>query len=792
MATALPLPDLDDRRWQDLVDEGRALIPFYAPQWTDHNVHDPGITLMELFAWVAEMDLYTVNQITDAHRRKLLALAGITPAPPRPSRTLLDVRLAPGAPARSLPAGLEFEGRDPFGEPVRFRSLHEVTVQPGRLAAVRTGRDAPLEDLTTAWRRGEPVHPFGPDPHPGSALYLGFDLPSPWPAGTVISLGVAPAAPGDGPPPASRLPHHSARLAWELLTGPGQWTRLTPVHPGTNLDPHTDPHAGTNLDPHTDPHAGTDPDPHTVPHAEGEAGDGVQSGAVPGGPAGAADGGFGGSGGFGGPGGEAEARLRPGRVDDRTRSLTVEGRVLLALPAPAAAHAPAGRDDSLAWVRARLTGGAYDAAPLLAGLAFNAVQVVQAVPAVSRLRIAPDAPVTGTPPAPGERVSLDLQVTRRGEISRLAFAPPAADRPAVRVLAYDEAGRTLTIEAAAVRRGTGGPLQRVEITGAPVVAASLRMSSLEDGTWRRWTWRPDFDASNRPDAHAVLDATAGTVALGDGERGRVAPAGATLLVTGDLTRAAAGDLPVGAVDRVADSPHNRAVVADLPVLAGQLAAVANVVPAAGGRGAETVDAATARAQDGRERATRAVTLDDHVKLAMRTPGVRLARAEARANAHPGFPCLTTPGVVTVLIVPHLPARRPAPSPGLRRAVACHLDRGRVLGTRIEVIGPEYVTVTVRATVAAEAGARPGDLPAAVRGALDRFLHPITGGPDATGWPFGRDVYRSEVLGVIGEVPGVAHVLALELVADGGAPSCADLRLCPTGLVDSGPHEIDVR
>jgi len=37
----LPLPDLDDRRWTDLVDEGRSLIPIVAPAWTDHNIHDP-------------------------------------------------------------------------------------------------------------------------------------------------------------------------------------------------------------------------------------------------------------------------------------------------------------------------------------------------------------------------------------------------------------------------------------------------------------------------------------------------------------------------------------------------------------------------------------------------------------------------------------------------------------------------------------------------------------------------------------------------------------------------------
>ena len=55
-------PDLDDRTWQDLVDEMRALIPKYAPQWTDHNPSDLGITLIELFAWLGEGIIFRLNQ----------------------------------------------------------------------------------------------------------------------------------------------------------------------------------------------------------------------------------------------------------------------------------------------------------------------------------------------------------------------------------------------------------------------------------------------------------------------------------------------------------------------------------------------------------------------------------------------------------------------------------------------------------------------------------------------------------------------------------------------------------
>ncbi len=70
----LTLPDLDDRRYVDLVEEARAFIPTYAPEWTDHNASDPGITLIEMFAYLSEMLIYRLNRVTDANRRAFLRL----------------------------------------------------------------------------------------------------------------------------------------------------------------------------------------------------------------------------------------------------------------------------------------------------------------------------------------------------------------------------------------------------------------------------------------------------------------------------------------------------------------------------------------------------------------------------------------------------------------------------------------------------------------------------------------------------------------------------------------------
>jgi hypothetical protein len=70
----LSLPNLDDRRYKDLVEEALALIPSRGPGWTNHNPSDPGITLVELFAYLTEMMVYRVNRITDDNIRAFLRL----------------------------------------------------------------------------------------------------------------------------------------------------------------------------------------------------------------------------------------------------------------------------------------------------------------------------------------------------------------------------------------------------------------------------------------------------------------------------------------------------------------------------------------------------------------------------------------------------------------------------------------------------------------------------------------------------------------------------------------------
>src|SRR5258708_25968012 len=107
----LDIPNLDTLRWADLIEEARALIPTAAPAWTDHNIHDPGITFIELFACLAEMHLYQINRVSQRHRLAFARLAGVERCLRRPARVDLPFH-------RPLPHSVVLPSR------TRARPLH--------------------------------------------------------------------------------------------------------------------------------------------------------------------------------------------------------------------------------------------------------------------------------------------------------------------------------------------------------------------------------------------------------------------------------------------------------------------------------------------------------------------------------------------------------------------------------------------------------------------------------------------------------------------------------------------
>ena len=149
-------------------------------------------------------------------------------------------------------------------------------------------------------------------------------------------------------------------------------------------------------------------------------------------------------------------------------------------------------------------------------------------------------------------------------------------------------------------------------------------------------------------------------------------------------------------------------------------------------------------------------------------------------------------MIAVIVLPYLPQGHPTPTFTLKQAVSRYLQRRRIIGTRVIVAGPTYLEVAVSATVQAGAKVSKTALQQRIVQALNQFLDPLVGGPDGTGWPFGRDVYHAEIMQVISRVEGVDHIVSLALMAGGSCQAqCGNVCLSPTWLVEAGTHQIQV-
>ncbi|MEU6716714.1 baseplate J/gp47 family protein [Nonomuraea sp. NPDC046802] len=214
-------PDLDDRTWQDLVDEATELIGHYAPQWTDRSPSDPGMAVIELFAWLVEGLLYRLNRVPEKNYLAFLNLLGITRAPATPARTLLTFTAQTGQSA-AVPEGAWAQtGGAESQAPVVFQTESELLALPAGLSMVVRYDVPPAPAAATcAEVIGTGAELRVPDGGT-SFLLLGLD-----PAFTQPVERVELYAEPDHPPAGE-----TAALGWVFSSGgadPAGWAVLTP------------------------------------------------------------------------------------------------------------------------------------------------------------------------------------------------------------------------------------------------------------------------------------------------------------------------------------------------------------------------------------------------------------------------------------------------------------------------------------------------------------------------------------------------------------------------------------
>ncbi len=370
------------------------------------------------------------------------------------------------------------------------------------------------------------------------------------------------------------------------------------------------------------------------------------------------------------------------------------------------------------------------------------------------------------------------------------------------------------------------PGQRRHTTQAPILGnevvevaesgtAAATGSATVDGAgppWSVWTAMPDFSSSGPDDRHYVIDHRIGEITFGDGRRGRVPPAGSSVRVTYRSGGGSVGNCAFGAVTELRSA------------LAG-VSGVYNPDSVAGGADPESLDRLRQRGPRRLRHGDRAVAAADYEDLA-REALADVARAlalppsinpldlawitpspvtptdpDAPAPINQSILCRADPaaaaaaaqhaaGRVAVAVTPNDESPQPVPSPQLldtvRQALLARVP-AILAPDDLAVLGPEWMQITVRAEVAGTSLDAAG-VPAAVVEALTRFLHPLYGGSDGGGWPFGRIPHQSDLYAIIAAAPGVDHVrsLAVDMVPD---PSTLPAERIRRSLVWSGAHEV---
>ncbi len=268
------------------------------------------------------------------------------------------------------------------------------------------------------------------------------------------------------------------------------------------------------------------------------------------------------------------------------------------------------------------------------------------------------------------------------------------------------------------------------------------------GVWVRWEPVPYLYGRGAQDRVYTIERTTGLVRFG--ELG-IPPPGAPVSLSYDYGGGTGGNLAPGTITQLYSAVPN-------------LQQVSNPVVAAGGAAGETIAEVRRRGPERLKNAGRAVAAVDYEWLAREaSPEVAVARCLSTTGPD-GY---ATPGWVTIVIAPQSAVAQPEPSQELIGTLRAHLtaQAPAAIAGQIRIAGPRYLAVSVVAEVIPRDPSHAAQVEDSLTDALDAFLHPVTGGPEGTGWEFGASVHLSQIVEVILGTAGVAAAPQVALVAD---------------------------
>ncbi|MCY9662615.1 MULTISPECIES: putative baseplate assembly protein [Paenibacillus] len=743
----LPIPNLDDRMFEQMVMEARKSIPKLFPEWTDENEHDPGITLLELMSWMTEMQQYYLNRVTEKNERKFLKLLGIRPR--EAVSAVCHVAFSNVDQPLVLPKGTPLKAMDQ-----RFETTRTVQLVPSTLEKVLVRTETAAGDFTSNNQAKIAYYAFGSDAIKGAHLYLGFDRALPVETEVSLAFQLYDRYP-------VRVSHREDQVAAPIISS----AKVGWTFAGAGQ------HAGQGQRGQSESWLPVEAVSDTTVHLSqsGEVRFRITSEMTP-------------------------MALYP--ADDRSRywiccTLEEDGYELPPKIEKVSLNSvQAAEQETFSEVTAFSSTGEPDQRfEVSSYLAFGGLHTVQVQNEQGRWRdwhIVAELADYG----PDDLVCQLLQDSA-SRTTRLRFGdgvngsipPQGAQR--VRLIAY-----TAEFDYGRYIGGSKGlPGQTFEVARGRTFKPSSML--LQVGYWPRgggsvvwddWQSVEDFDNSKSTDRHYVYDAEAGTIRFGNNEAGLVPPKSAEPNIRFLALQAGGGERGNVKDGLVTGFTEEHGV------------SVTNPFPARGGLEAETLTQAKLRVRRELDTPTRAVTGEDYERIAKATPGLRVARVKAIPLYKPGmrdYPKVKAPAQMTVAVVPYSESDKPKAGKGFLQTIKGHLDRHRLLTTELHVIPAEYIKITVHAVVVMEPKYK--NEQRRITQELRQLLQPMDHGQGSEGWRFGRTVYKGDIYGVISRIKGVVYVQDLWLDAEGTGfqkDGAGDIHIPPYALVYSGNHEVE--
>lgn len=743
----LPLPNLDDRYFEQLVNEAREMIPRLTKEWTDANDHDPGITLIELLSWLIEMQQYYMNKIVNKSEENFLKLLGVKLLPIQCAK--VDITFDNLPCTIHLPKKSRFQARDLIFESDENHILINNSIEK---IIVRDKMES-IDYTNLNGDTDNSFYAFGESIEIGNSLFIGFAKPLECNQIQTIHFYLYDDYPIqiDSGPINDEWINSSGKVTWKFYGETMEngkaikgWVPLKIINDETY-------------------------------HF-------TKSGKLT----------------FVIPSEMLLQKIYP--ANDKGRfwiSCSVEvpdyeisPRIKhIALNTISVIH----RHTLSEIFHFHSDGRPKETIELTDYLSFYEEIEVQVKDHHGYWRTwnqissfdHVDAHYKGYTVTKDEKTKKTILQFGDGiHGERL----PAGEN-IVRVISYDRMFSPYRF----LGTSNGLPNQSYELYDFSFIPESLLLQigkilpNTKEVVWEDWTYVPDFMNSSNEDKHFVYDYENSTFVFGNNEKG-VVPEDSDFanikIIRCHLGGGSKGNIKEHLIDTI---------ISDDPLLENVF--VTNYQIASGGLEKESLLDAKQRLLDELENHTeRAITSKDYEMLAKNTPGLRVARAKALPLYSVGlqdYPNNKMPAVVTIVVVPYSEEKKPLPSEGFLKNVKAYLNQHRLLTTELHVIAPEYIKITIYAVVVVEPYMK-GEAKKIID-ALNKLLDPLND-DQRGGWEFGRSVYKGDIYSVISEIEGVTFIKDLWIEGEGRGirkESSGNIIIPPHGLVYPGDHQIEV-